>query len=203
MTNWSKHQSWIKRIGRSSVKAGVKKRYLYVTDVAQAIKSLSAMQETWVRFLGWKDPLEKEMATHSSTLAWKIHGWRKKIVPWKFHITTHKTHFIVIIKQILLLALLQTAMEDSLRSWCLKQVSKDEWNEHRKIQAKWTEWKVSKARHIFRCREMYRIRSCWIINTPMEEVEGGLLSINSIMESVSCHKKNLDFTSYIRKEKCF
>ena len=30
------------------------------------------MQETWVRFLGWEDPLEREMATHSSTLAWKI-----------------------------------------------------------------------------------------------------------------------------------
>ena len=30
------------------------------------------MQETWVRSLGWGDPLEKEMATHSSTLAWKI-----------------------------------------------------------------------------------------------------------------------------------
>ena len=32
----------------------------------------SAMQETWVRSLGWEDPLEKEMATHSSTLAWRI-----------------------------------------------------------------------------------------------------------------------------------
>ena len=30
------------------------------------------MQETWVRFLGWKDPLEKEMATHPGILAWKI-----------------------------------------------------------------------------------------------------------------------------------
>ena len=30
------------------------------------------MQETWVRFLGWEDPLEKEMATHSSILAWRI-----------------------------------------------------------------------------------------------------------------------------------
>jgi len=30
------------------------------------------MQETWVQFLGWEDTLEKEMATHSSTLAWKI-----------------------------------------------------------------------------------------------------------------------------------
>ena len=36
------------------------------------VKSLPAMQETQVRSLGWDDPLEKEMATHSSTLAWKI-----------------------------------------------------------------------------------------------------------------------------------
>ena len=35
-------------------------------------ENLTAMQETWVRSLGWEDPLEKEMATHSSTLAWKI-----------------------------------------------------------------------------------------------------------------------------------
>ena len=40
--------------------------------VAQMVKSLPAMQETWVRSLGREDPLEKEMATHSSTLAWKI-----------------------------------------------------------------------------------------------------------------------------------
>ena len=39
---------------------------------AQTIKRLSAMQETWVRSLGWEDPLEKEMAAHSSILAWKI-----------------------------------------------------------------------------------------------------------------------------------
>ena len=36
------------------------------------IKRLPAMQETWAQSLGWEDPLEKEMATHSSTLAWKI-----------------------------------------------------------------------------------------------------------------------------------
>ena len=36
------------------------------------VKCLSAMQETWVQSLGWEDPLEKEMATHSSSLAWKI-----------------------------------------------------------------------------------------------------------------------------------
>ena len=41
----------------------------------QLVKNLPAMQETWVRFLDQEDPLEKEMATHSSTLAWRI-PWR-------------------------------------------------------------------------------------------------------------------------------
>ena len=41
------------------------------------VKSLPAMWETWVRFLGWEDPLEKEMAPHSSILAWKI-PWTEK-----------------------------------------------------------------------------------------------------------------------------
>ena len=40
--------------------------------VAQSVKNLPAVQETWVRSLGWEDPLEKETATHSSILAWKI-----------------------------------------------------------------------------------------------------------------------------------
>ena len=40
--------------------------------VAQLVKNLPAMQETLVQFLGWKNPLEKEMATHSSILTWKI-----------------------------------------------------------------------------------------------------------------------------------
>ena len=40
--------------------------------VAQTIKPLPTMQENWVRSLSQEDPLEKEMATHSSTLAWKI-----------------------------------------------------------------------------------------------------------------------------------
>ena len=39
---------------------------------AQLVKNLPAMQETWVQFLGWEDPLEKEMATHSGILAWRI-----------------------------------------------------------------------------------------------------------------------------------
>ena len=40
--------------------------------MAQMVKNLPAMQETWVRSLGWKDPLKKGMATHSSILAWRI-----------------------------------------------------------------------------------------------------------------------------------
>ena len=43
--------------------------------VAQRLKRLPGMRETWVQSLGREDPLEKEMATHSSTLAWRI--------PWK------------------------------------------------------------------------------------------------------------------------
>ena len=47
--------------------------YLIRTSlVAQMVKRLPTMQETWVQSLGWEDLLEKDMATHSSTLAWKI-----------------------------------------------------------------------------------------------------------------------------------
>ena len=45
--------------------------------MAQTVKRLLAMQEAGVQSLGWEDPLEKEMATHSSTLAWKI-PWMEK-----------------------------------------------------------------------------------------------------------------------------
>ena len=40
--------------------------------VAQMVKNLPAIQETQVRFLGWEDPLEKEIASHSSILPWRI-----------------------------------------------------------------------------------------------------------------------------------
>ena len=44
----------------------------FTSLVAQMVKRLPAMRETRVRSLGWEDPLEKEMATHSSILAWRI-----------------------------------------------------------------------------------------------------------------------------------
>ena len=53
------------------------KWYSGASLVAQRLKCLPGMQETWVRSLGWEDPLEKEKATHSSTLAWRI-PWREE-----------------------------------------------------------------------------------------------------------------------------
>ena len=65
--------------------------------VAQMIKHLPTMWETQVRSLGQEDPLEKEMATHSSTLAWKIRGWRSLVghSPWgcKESDMTEQLHF--------------------------------------------------------------------------------------------------------------
>ena len=46
--------------------------YHWVSFVAQLVKNAPAMWETWVRSLGWEDPLEKGKVTHSSILAWRI-----------------------------------------------------------------------------------------------------------------------------------
>ena len=51
--------------------------------VAQLVKNPSVMRETWVRSLGWEDPLEKGAATHSSILAWRI--------PWTVYFVGSKT----------------------------------------------------------------------------------------------------------------
>ena len=50
---------------------------MWASLVAQKVKNLPAVQEIWVRSLGWEDPLEEEMATHSSILAWRI-PWAKE-----------------------------------------------------------------------------------------------------------------------------
>ena len=47
-------------------------QYSWASLMAQLVKNLPAMRETWVRTLGWEDPLEKGKATHSSILAWRI-----------------------------------------------------------------------------------------------------------------------------------
>ena len=59
-------------------------RYLGASLVAQLVKNLPAMQEIWVHSLGWEDPLEEGMATHSSILAWRIPmdrgAWRATVL---------------------------------------------------------------------------------------------------------------------------
>ena len=46
--------------------------------VTQTVKNLPAMEETWVQYLGWENPLEKEVATYSSILAWRI-PWTEEL----------------------------------------------------------------------------------------------------------------------------
>ena len=62
---------------------GLQKSWTQASLLAQTVKRLPAIWEAWVRSLGQEDPLEKEMATHSSTLAWKI-PWTERLVwgPW-------------------------------------------------------------------------------------------------------------------------
>ena len=59
--------------GRSTGEGiGYPLQYSWASLVVQLVKNLPAMRETWVRPLGWEDPLEKGKATHSSILAWRI-----------------------------------------------------------------------------------------------------------------------------------
>ena len=59
--------------GRSAGEGvGFSLQYSWASLVAQLVKNPPALQETWVRFLGWEDPLEKGTATHSSILAWRL-----------------------------------------------------------------------------------------------------------------------------------
>ena len=59
--------------GRSAGEGiGYPLQYSWASLVAQLVKKAPVMRETWVRSLGWEDPLEKGKATHSSALAWRI-----------------------------------------------------------------------------------------------------------------------------------
>ena len=60
-----------------AVITGINITFMNNDFVAQLVKNLPAVQETWIQSLGWEDPLEKEMATHSSILAWKI-SWTEE-----------------------------------------------------------------------------------------------------------------------------
>ena len=74
--------------GRSSGEGiGYPHRYSWTSLVAQLLKNPSAIQETWVQFLGWEDPLENGKATDSSVLAWRI--------PWTVQYKVGKIELIM------------------------------------------------------------------------------------------------------------
>ena len=65
--------SMIPSSGRSAGEGiGYPLQYSWAFVLAQLVKTVPAMRETWVQSLGWEDPLEKGRATHSSILAWRI-----------------------------------------------------------------------------------------------------------------------------------
>ena len=65
--------SLIPRSGRSSREGmGYPLQYSWVSPMAQMVKNLPAVQETWVRFLGWEDPLDEGKETYTNSLAWRI-----------------------------------------------------------------------------------------------------------------------------------
>ena len=82
--------------GRSAgEEIGYPLQYSLAFLVTQVVKNPPAMQETWVRSLGWEDPLEKGKATHSTILAWRI--------PWTVHSKRsqrvgHDFHFHVVLQ---------------------------------------------------------------------------------------------------------
>ena len=60
-------------LGRSAGEGiGYPPQYSWASLVAQILKNLPVMQETWVQYLGWEDLLEERMAMHSNILAWRI-----------------------------------------------------------------------------------------------------------------------------------
>ena len=65
--------------GRKELDTTERLHFTWASLVAQRLKHLPAMKETWVRSLGQEDPLEKEMATHSSILPGESHGWRSLV----------------------------------------------------------------------------------------------------------------------------
>ena len=62
--------------------------------MAQAVKRLPAMWETWVRSLGWEDPLEKEITTHSWKIPWTEEPGRLQTMGHKEPDTTERLHFL-------------------------------------------------------------------------------------------------------------
>ena len=97
-STWVQSQKWQNDLFVSKANHSISQQSKSMTSlVAQMVKRLPTTRETWVWSLGWEDLLEKEMATHSSTLAWKIPRWRSLVgcSPWgcKESDTTERYNF--------------------------------------------------------------------------------------------------------------
>ena len=81
-------------LGRSPGEGkGYPLQYSWASLVAQLVKNLPAVRETWVLCLGWEDPLEKGKATHSSILAWRIIPWTVESMGLQSQIRLSDFHF--------------------------------------------------------------------------------------------------------------
>ena len=79
-------------MGRSAGEGiGYPLQYSWASLVAQTVKNPTAMWETWVRSLGWEDPLQEGVATHSSILAWRIPMDRGAWQATVHRVTNHQT----------------------------------------------------------------------------------------------------------------
>ena len=75
--------SWVRKIPGGGI--GYPLQYSWASLAAQTVKNPPGRRETWVRSLGWEDPLEKGKATHSSILVWRIPMYQRNLAghsPW-------------------------------------------------------------------------------------------------------------------------
>ena len=88
--------------------------------LAQTVKNLPTVQETWIQSLGWEDPLEKKMATYSSILPGKFHGQRSLVGyspkgPNELHATEHKCLEKCIVSLLTMLSIPSISAEPSTK----------------------------------------------------------------------------------------
>ena len=104
--------------------------YKHASLVAQTIKRLPAMWETWVRSLGQEDPLQKEMATHSSTLAWKI--------PWTEEPGRLQSMWLQRVRHdwtFLSFLISNKTIIDVFKLWCWRRLLRVPWTTRKSIQS--------------------------------------------------------------------
>ena len=108
-------------------------QYSWASLVAQLVKNLPAVRETWVWSLGWEDPLKKQNATHSSILAWRI--------PWTVHgVTKSWTQLGATFTFTFFLQVIHTLSILTQRRFCWETVSPNVSNKSRWHRTQWSQF---------------------------------------------------------------